>query len=218
VKLHLGPLLLCLAATIIALGIGGCDPSFPNPSGTCGIRSDGGRAGYHAPGGDDMWVPDCQNPLLREYWRVFSSNGVSAYVIPRPDGAPELGVPCADPQAELHPLVDRYELCAAAGAADASVINNIQLSDALRITHYLHTQLKFVVSSQYSLGIQPYAIPSDVVDACAVDRGSNSTDLEAICQHVRDQISSGTEGPPFTPTEAGSGELAMRLNQLYGIP
>jgi len=164
-----------------------------------------------------MWVPDCQNPLLREYWRVFSSDGVSAYAIPRPDGAPELGVPCADPQAELHSLVDRYELCATAGAADPSVINNIQLSDALRITHYLHTQLKFVVSSQYFLGIQPFAIPADVVDACALDGGSNSTDLESICQYVRDYALKGVEAP-FTSTDAGTSELAMRLNQLYGIP
>ena len=165
-----------------------------------------------------MWVPDCQNPLLREYWRIFSSDGVSAYVIPRPDGAPYLGAACADMQDDLHALVVRYDLCSAAASAEqVSTINHIDLSDALRITHFLHTQLKFVASSQYALSIQPFAIPTDIVDACALGGQSNSAELESICQNARDLIRNGLEVPAVY-TEQSAGELAMRLNQLYGIP
>jgi hypothetical protein len=96
------------------------------------------------------------------------------------------------------------------------VINHIALPDALRITRFLHTQLRFVVT-QDALGIQPYPIPSDIVDACALEGQANSTELEAICQSVRDEISSGIERQ-VAYTGPGGAELVVRLNELYGIP
>jgi hypothetical protein len=111
---------------VASLLMAGCS-DIQNPSGSCGTREGGGRPGYHSPGGS-TWVPDCQNELLREYWRVFSDEGTSAYMIPRPDGAAEIQPVCADASHELRPLVDRYGLCVAAGGIDqvnpfASVIS-----------------------------------------------------------------------------------------------
>ena len=210
--------LVARLAAAVALCLGGCAQSgFANPSGTCGTRSDGGRAGYQAPGPGDRWVPDCQNPLQREYWRAFSQDGDTAYVIPRPDGAPELSTPCTDADHGLHPVVVRYQLCAAAeSAAQVDVINHIDLSDALQVTHFLHTQLQFVVT-QDGLGIQPFPIPSDVLDACSLGGQSNSPELESICQSVRDAVSGGIE-MRGDYTGPGGAELVARLNQLYGIP
>ena len=194
-----------------------CGPNITNPSGTCGTRSSGGRIGYHAPDGDDVWVPDCQNPLLREYWRAFSKDGQTAYLIPRPDGAPELQPVCTDPQHQLRGLVDRYLLCAAGMTADqVTVINRIDLADALRITHFLHTQLKFVTISG-GRGIQPFAIPSDILDACTLGGHVNSAELEAICESERVAVRNGIE-PRVPATGPGGAELVSRLNELYGIP
>jgi hypothetical protein len=212
-----GPLTFCRVVVVIVLGAGCGQPNITNPSGTCGTRSDGGRAGYHVPADSDTWVPDCQNILLREYWRVFTQDGKTAYVIPRPDGAPELKPICSDPQNDLRALVDRYQLCATAQTPEqAAIVNHIELSDALRITHFLHTQLKFVMTPG-GLGIQPFPLPSDVIDACALAGHVNSTALEAICQSERDSLRNGIE-PALPFTGLGGAELASRLNELYGIP
>ena len=181
-----------------------------------GTRSGGGRAGYNVPDQDDIWVPDCQNSLAREYWRVYSRDGVTAYVVPRPDGDPRLAIPCADSQHDLHPVVVRYDLCWAAGNTEqVEIINPIDLSDALDVTHFLHGQLKFVVS-QDLLGIEPFPIPTDIVDACVVGGGMNSSDLESICQRERDRLRSGTE-IGYSYTGPGAAELVARLNLLCGI-
>ena len=206
-----------VVAAAVVLCAGGCGQlTFANPSGTCGTRSGGGRAGYQVPGPDDQWVPDCQNALLREYWRVFSQDGESAYVIPRPDGAPELSSPCTDANHDLHTVVVRYDLCSAAGSTEqVNTINHIELSDALRVIHFLHTQLKFVVTED-PLGIQPFPIPSDIIDACALGAGLNSSELEAICERERDRLRSGVD-VGFSYTGPGGAELVTRLNELYGI-
>src|SRR5687767_7187902 len=81
-----------------------------NPSGSCKPSGDGSRPGYHSAAGT-TWLPDCRNTLRREYWRVFAQAPDSAYVIPRPDGAPELGPACADAAHPLNALASRYALC-----------------------------------------------------------------------------------------------------------
>jgi len=45
----------------------------------------------------------------------------------------------------------------------------------------------------------------------------SSSKVKSICQYVRDYAVRGVEAP-FTPTDAGTAELALRLNQFYGIP
>lgn len=208
-------LLLLSAAGSVACSSG--QTNITNPSGTCGTRSDGGRVGYHGPSANDQWVPDCQNPLLREYWRVFSQDGNTAYVIPRPDGAPELSTPCSDAYHDLHAVVVRYELCSFAESEEqVNIINHIELSDALHVTHFLHTQLKFAVT-QDTLGIHPFPIPGDILDACVLGGQVNPLELESICQSWRDAIASGNDGP-LVYSGPGAVDLVTRLNELYGIP
>jgi hypothetical protein len=192
------------------------DGGFSNPSGVCGTRTDGARPGLQAPADGDVWVPDCRNPLAREYWRVFTKDETTGHMIPRPDGAPELRPVCDDPQNALRGVVDRYDLCTAAYTQDqVDTINAMSISDALAVGHYLHTQLKFV-AAEGGIGIAPSPIPSDVVDACALG-GEPSIDLQAICESVRAGLADGGE-TVFLYTGPAAVELAARLNQLYGIP
>jgi hypothetical protein len=188
-----------------------------NPSGSCGTRPDEGREGYSASEGDDVWVPDCANPLKREYWRVYSVDGAHAYMLPRPDGEPYLQPACDDPQHALSDVVGRYGLCAsAASAEDVDKVNAMALADALEVGHYLHTQLRFVVVVN-AVGIAPYPLPSDIVDACRIGGDANPAELEALCERERERLRTGFEiGYAYT----GSGAVALveRLNQLYGIP
>ncbi|HEY8947171.1 MAG TPA: hypothetical protein VIM73_23165, partial [Polyangiaceae bacterium] len=80
-----------------------------NPTGDCEAPDDGSRPGFHF-SSDSTWLPDCENPLDREYWRVFARSASSAAIVPRPDGAPELREPCTT-EHELSPLVRKYGLC-----------------------------------------------------------------------------------------------------------
>jgi hypothetical protein len=65
---------------------------------------------------------------------------------------------------------------AAANADQVSVVNHMDLSDALRIAHFLHTQLTFVTTAD-GIGIQPYPLPSDIVDGCTFGGQVNSMEF-----------------------------------------
>jgi len=182
-----------------------------NPTGSCTAPDDGSRAGYHSPG-NSTWLPDCQNVLKREYWRVFAQSATSAYIIPRPDNVTEFVAACADPAHPLYELAQKY-LCHSAGPDGVARINDMDPADALTIGHYLHTKLEFV---SYDTDIVPFALPSDVIDACELHADTNSAELEAICKRERDRLASGQE-IGFDYTGPGAIELAVRLNELYGI-
>src|SRR5262249_5553806 len=114
-----------------------------NPTGDCSGEA-GARPGYSIPERGTIWLPDCKNPLKREYWRVYAVTPHSAYVLPRPDGAYQLDGVCNPDAAPLRPLVARYGLCRAATTPeDVDVVNDMKPTDALKITHFLHTQLVF---------------------------------------------------------------------------
>jgi hypothetical protein len=93
-------------------------------------------------------------------------------------------------------------------------VNDVALADALRVAHFLHGRLRFATTGG-GLGITPYPLPSDIVDACALHGGS-SKELEALCQRERDRLASGTD-LGFTYEGPGAVELVARLNELYGI-
>ena len=206
----------CVAAIVLATALSSvqAQDGTQNPSGSCGVRTDGSRARYHR-NVNATWVPDCQNTLHREYWRVFVRDGGEAAVIPRPDGAPGLRPICTDPRHELRSIVDRYMLCtAAASIEDVRVVNAMSASDALQITHFLHGQLRFrVVVSGGAAHIHPLPMPSDVVDACESTRRPISPALDLRCQGARQP-----EGMfvIYKDREAAE-DLASRLNELYGI-
>ena len=96
------------------------------------------------------------------------------------------------------------------------IINHIDLLAALSVTHFLHTQLKFAVTED-PLGVRPFPMPTDVIDACALGGEMNSLELEAICQRERERLRSGND-IGLSYTGAGAVELVARLNGLYGIP
>jgi hypothetical protein len=187
-----------------------------NPTGSCGTLADPGRIGYG--GGGGTWVPDCQNPLRREYWRVGTTDGKSAHTLPRLDGTPQLQPACADANDVLHSLVERYALCAAADSeAKVNLVNNMELADALRLTHFLHGQLKFAVQeaiahSPNTTTIEPYPLPGDILDGCALH--PNSPELQAMCVREQNNLVGGLG---LTYMGPGAVELAARLNELYGI-
>lgn len=187
--------------------------SVTNPTGTCTAPDDGSRAGYSSTTSDYVWLPDCNAPLSREYWRVFASSETSSAVLPRPDGAPQLAAPCSDSAHPLHALVGKYALCQPATSETIAIVNDILPADALAITHFLHTQLKFQTVPG---GIQPFAIPSDIIDACKLHPESNSPALVEMCQREQARIDSGKD-VGFTYEGEGAAELVTRLNELYGI-
>jgi hypothetical protein len=200
----------------LAMLAASCGEDIPNPTGSCVAPNDGARAGYHAPNGD-TWLPDCENVLQREYWRVFAVSATSAYTIPRLDGEPRLQPACTDAAHALAVLADRYGLCASAmTTAEVDQVNDMAPVDALAITHFLHAQLRFSVADTV-LGIDPFPIPSDILDACALHAQTTSADLKAMCDRERDRIQSGND-MGFTYTGPGAVELVARLNELYGIP
>lgn len=201
-----------VAALILACA---CDSAPSNPSGSCTASGSGARAGYHAPG-DSQWMPDCQNPLRREYWRVFLNSARSAYTIPRLDGEPALQPACRDAGHALAPLVQRYGLCAAAeNAQQVARVNDLAPADALALTHFLHQGLRFVAGGQ-GVGIVPFPIPSDIIDACALHPAMNSAALADICAREADRLRNGFD-IALTYQGPGGVELAARLDELYGI-
>jgi hypothetical protein len=214
------------------LGLGGCDDktgspqrdaatdtaiarSVTNASGTCTVVGDGTRPEHDASG--STWVPDCQNPLRREYYRIYQQSPTSAYTIPRLDGAPMLAPACTDANHPLAPLLRKYELCAEATTTEqVDRINHMAPADALQITHFLHMNLRFAASTE-AHQIVPYAFGSDIIAACDLHPAQNSSALNVFCNRERELARTGigvgttTEGP-------GAVELALRLNELYGIP
>jgi len=179
-----------------------------NPTGACGTRPDPGRVGYG--GGGAIWVPDCQAPLLREYWRVDTMDGITAYTLPRMDGTTDFQPACADAADGLHDLVTRYDLCApASDPAQVNLINTMALPDALTLTHYLHQRLKFVSDGTT---FTPFPITADILDACALH--ANTPELQAMC----DRESANLQNPVgLSYMGQAAVELAARLNELYGI-
>jgi hypothetical protein len=184
-----------------------------NPTGTCSAPDDGARRGYHAPDPEAVWLPDCQAPLAREYWRVFAVSDTSSYVIPRPDGAPELAEPCADSEHDLHAVVEKYALCEPATSATVDIVNDIDPADALALTHYLHIELVFEVVPG---GIAPFPIPSDIIDACNLHPDDNSVPFVELCEREQERLDSG-HSIGFTYEGPGAAELVERLNELYEI-
>jgi hypothetical protein len=206
----------CTLATACATASPQGEPhaAIDNPTGDCAAPDSGARQGYHQPDDGDVWLRDCELNLNRELWRVFAQSPSRAYVVPRPDGAAALRPVCAgDDAAGVRPTLDRYTLCSA--SPDITLVNAMDPADALAITHYLHSQLRFEATVDQT-GITPFALKCDVRDACELEP-NQSSELETVCMEVRDSLASGTDiGIDYSGPAAM--ELAALLNELYGIP
>jgi len=209
---------LLLLAAIFSLA---CDSSsdvgVQNPTGDCRAPLITARAGYDDVSPGATWLPDCQNPVAREYWRVYARSADSAYMLPRPDGDPNLVAACNNAAHPLHALVESYFLCSPATTPETvSRTNDMLAADALQIAHDLHAVFAFENDAGAGVHIAPFPIPGDILDACALHPQESSADLAAICAREQERLQSGyTIG--FTYDGPGAVELVARLNELYGI-
>lgn len=201
-----------MLALLVLLGCPG--PEIANPTGECVAEDDGGRLCYHAPEADDTYLPDCEAPLAREYWRVFAQGEDSAYVMPRPDGSTAVEAACADEDAVLSDLLDTYTLC---GSPDVDTINDMAIADALFITHALHARLVFVAVDlgEGSGDVDPF-LPMD--DVLAICRAAHDAILDTWCGDQEGRVdgdSCNDMGILMTAEEAEA--AAAAANALYGI-
>ena len=183
-----------------------CGPSIDNPSGDCQADGDGNRRDYFS---SDQYLPDCQNPLERELWRVFAVSEERAYIVPRPDGMGLQFELCEDES--LGALFSDHGLCDE--FADPDVINQIAPADALAITNALHQRLRFSVSDEGR--ITPYAPEDDIIAACELTDDSAALDfcelLESRCTIL------GCDDIGYMPGPEAVAALVPALNLLYGV-
>ncbi len=203
--------------------IGSNDPpggGIHNPTGDCTAPGNGAIECYSVPDAGDQWMLDCDHPRDRIYWHVYArsdAGGVSAYMLPRPDGTGIHYAICDGPDAGLATLFEGYGLCEPTlGPGGVEAINSMDLADALAISHALHERLVFTpYEIDGSWDIAPFALPADLKAACPA---TDNPSIISKCDHVLDAVCGPTDiGVVFGLTEAEAGELAQALNQLYGI-
>jgi len=195
-----------------------------NPTGTCqpkdNAKDNGARPKYHSPGAS-TYLPDCDAPLNREYWRVFAKSESSAYVIPRIDAfgvAAKYGMCTGDD--ELSSLFKKYRLCKETlDSADVEVLNNMKPSEALNITHALHKRLCFQAQatspSFQALQITPWGPDDDIMDLC-----KTTTDAAAAsyCDEIKKsfECTGSCVDMAIMPSAEVVKVIVPGLNKLYG--
>lgn len=105
----------------------------------------------------------------------------------------------------LASVVNKYSVCGAAVS-----VETMTLEDALDVARYLHAHLYFKFYPPMDPG--PYI--GDVLDACDLASSDDTTEFHTFCERLRQ---SDTGGMGIEPTDGpAGGDLAFRLNQLYG--
>lgn len=90
----------------------------------------------------------------------------------------------------------------------------MRLGDALRITHYLYSQLEFKPTSELTR-VTPYPSDPDILDTCAL-APSPSPDLEKLCRSIEQKWNDQNDIAIMVLGPVNR-ELAHHLNLLYGI-
>lgn len=198
-----------------APGGGSMTRQVDNPTGDCVAQDDGGRV-EHSPDSTDVYLPDCELDLAREYYRVFVQEDDTAYMIPRPDAHPAFVWACINEQDPLHATLQEYSLCQseALDAEQISKVNGMRPGDALAVSHYLHERLVFFVTET---GVSPYPMAQDILDLCKTDEQFRNGPMQERC----DFELAAENGPRAEIGWIHTGEqaevLAAALNELYGI-
>jgi len=220
---------LALFSFVLAVALGGCaktrEPAAPqalrlvrNPTGDCATAPGNGARPWHSPG-NWRYLPDCQAPLSREYYRVFAWSESVAWMVPRPDGAPGTAQICASEAAgtPLRALFERYTLCDA--QPNIEKVNAMTAADALAIGHALHVRMRFVANGG---AVKPFPYDDDVLAVCDHKPELAKGVLAERCAYTRDLRRRAAEGPigePHRmPPDPEGPPLAMALNELYAVP
>ncbi len=194
-------------------GNAGTGPATPvdNPTGDCTAADfDENENAY--------WLPDCQNPLDHEFYRVYAASSESANTLPRVDGAPGLAEPCSTSAHPLSPIVERYGLCEPADTEEeVDTVNDMRPADALAVTHYLNSILVFDANPSGSTGVRPSVNQDHEAAACAVLPETRSEELVAYCDQTEYLRQTGWAMAPLPLVGRPAAELAGRLNIYYGI-
>lgn len=197
------------------VGASGCvGATIVNPTGECLATGSGDIECYSVSAPGDLWMLDCDHPLERTYWRVHAvdgANGVTAYLMPRPDATGLTFGICDGADADLAALFDRSGLCTPTlDAAGVELVNALPLEDALAISHALHERLVFTADAGGN--IAPWPLPEDLGDACP------GTSVAAACADYVAAVCDETDlGVLLELDEAQATEVAGALNDLYGI-
>jgi hypothetical protein len=178
-----------------------------NPTGTC-VSDDGSRVCDHAPDPSDTYLPDCDPPLDREYWRVFAIDAATAYIYPRPDGAAAVQEICAGDDADAVELLDRYTLCS---SNVVDTINAMDPADALAITHLLHGRLHFFGVDG---DVSPYVFTDDALEICA---GDDDPLLADWCAYHEGRVGTCTDVGFGGMSDEAADAVAAAAEVLYGI-
>ena len=124
---------------------------------------------------------------------------------------------------ELSVLLDKYAMCLdTLGAKQVDLINNMELADALKLTHALHKRLEFQAKAQQGGGwrIDPFAPDNDIEAACnRLARPDANHAAKAFCDKSKGRCNA--EGAcaqiAVVASEAEARTLAPALNRIYGI-
>ena len=237
-KTQLAPAVIALFAPfMMAAQSNGCSGSQPigsndnnspgataNSTGDCAVSGSGDIDCYSVAGPDARWIPDCNHPRQRYYWRTFAEpvgdgtrNSPTASMMPRPDGMGLVFGICDGEDPVLASLFDQNHLCKEIlGSAEVDALNAMPLADALTISHALHQRLVFspYAHPQGGWDITPFALPEDLRDACPATGNPSIIDR---CNSYLDVVCGNTSiGVHLGLSEAEANELASALNQLYG--
>ncbi len=171
----------------------------------------------------DPYLPLCDNPLPKEYWKLFTRDeGSTAYFLPRPDGAGLAYGYCESEDPEIAALFEDNALCTTIDSqAKVEIINNIDPADALEISRLIHEQLEFtaVMTFEEFGAIAPFGLPVDLATVCEQQAESLAA-IESTCARLIDDGTVPTceeddMGTVLTFEEATL--LADALNVLYGV-
>lgn len=185
----------------------------------CTSDSDGGRLGYHEPSPTDTYLPNCNNPLKRELWRVFKKETGTAYIIPNPSGLGLVYNICDEyggggPMADEYIVKDatKYGLCAEK-EGDASLINDIDPDVALKFTTIFHRHTKFTNKND---AIDPWVPDEDIIAAC--DTLNKDSAAINYCNDVKGKCSEGScTEQIIIPDSDTVNILVQALNLIYGV-
>lgn len=220
-------MLRCLVLMAV-VGAGGCAkasepvvqkplPLVRNPTGECVTPPGNGARPGHGPSW--RYLPDCQAPLKREYYRVFAWSESVASMFPRPDDAPGAVQICKNeaPGTPLRALFERYTLCDP--QPNIERVNKMTAADALAIGHALHVRMRFEANGG---DVRPFPYDDDVLAVCDQKPELAQAELADRCAYTRDLARRAAAGPVGEayrmPPDREGPPLAKALNEIYGIP